>query len=68
MAKPMTAKQLQEIQDRWHKEVYGRCTEVDPGGHFIWEGLLLGFLLGAGVKLEEATEIAIEAPKNGWAV
>ena len=68
MPKPMTANQLQKIQDRWDKEVYDRCVEVDPGGNFNWEGVLLGFLLGAGVELEEAQEIAIQAPRNGWAV
>jgi hypothetical protein len=69
MAKQMAATpQLQKIQDRWHKEVWNRSVEVDPGLHFIWEGVLLGFLLGAGVELEEAAGIAIQAPRNGWAV
>lgn len=61
-------KKLQKLQDRWHKEVFNRGKEIDSGNIFNWEGILLGFLLGAGLDLETAEEISIYAPNNGWKV
>lgn len=68
MPKRMTDEELQEIKDRWHKEVWDRSAKVDTGRRFNWEGVLLGFLLGAGMPLTQADEIAIEAPQNGWEI
>lgn len=62
----MTKRELQAIQDRWHTEVYNAANLVDPGDDYTWDGLLLGFLLGADVPLQQAQDIVLEAPGNGW--
>lgn len=62
----MTKRELQKIQDRWHAEVYDKAEAVDPHDDYTWDGLLLGFLLGAGVPLQQADDIVVGAPTNGW--
>ena len=64
----MNAKQLKAIQERWQSEVFDKPDDIDSEGRYVWEGVLLGFLLGAGVPLEQAENIAIQAPRNGWQV
>ena len=51
---PNIMPKLEDLQKRWKDEVYDKADEVDVEGLFVWKGLLLGFLLGAGVPLDLA--------------
>ena len=56
------------IKDRWMDEVYGNAGYLDPYEDYVWSGVLLGFLIGAGVSADEAQAIAEGAPGNGWEI
>ena len=64
----MTKEELQAIKKRWHEEVYDRSDRIDKFDKYIWEGVLVGFLIGAGVTPAKAKHIAVGAPENGWEV
>ena len=62
----MNDEKLEHVKRRWMREIYDRPEDVDRDSSYVWEGLLLGFLLGAGVPLNQSLEIARGAPGNGW--
>lgn len=59
---------LKSIKARWITEVYRKANDIDPDDEYTWRGLLLGFLLGAGVPLKKAQDIVLHASGNGWPI
>lgn len=65
-----TREALQKVEDAriaW-EIIYSKGAEVDPHDDYIWEGVLLGFLLGRGLPLSMAQSIARGAPHNDWSI
>lgn len=51
----MTEKRQKELLDAWYNEICLHADEIDAGGG-IWEGIFIGFMIGKGCTIEEATD------------
>lgn len=38
----------------WHESVLPHAGDIDPSQEYIWRGVLIGFLLGFGLSLQQA--------------
>jgi len=59
---------LEPVRQRWIGEIYNNSQRIDPHNSYDWSGMLLAFLCGAGVSIEQAQEIVIKAPNNEWPI
>jgi hypothetical protein len=58
--------ELEKVRERW-LNVCKLDADIDPYMDHDFETLLLGFLLGAGVPIEQARSIVIDkAPSEQW--
>lgn len=57
-----------QIRADWNVIVVESGDRLDPDERYVWQGVLLGFLLGRGVPEDVAMDIAYGAPQNGWEV
>jgi hypothetical protein len=64
----MNEEELQEIAKDWRQDVFDHAEEIDPDNHFVWDGLLIGFLLARKVPLWQALEIAANAPDDEFPI
>lgn len=39
---------LNDIRKRWREEVCAKAVDIDPDSEYTWEGIWIGFCIGAG--------------------
>lgn len=54
--KPSLPPKLQAVIDAWEKEICRNASLVDPSEEYIWQGVFVGFAIGRGLTIEEATD------------
>lgn len=54
----LTQERIEELKTRWVKGVFNKAKLVDPENDYIWKGILIGWLIGSGVSIEEAHQLA----------
>lgn len=59
---------MERLAARWRADVYDVAEEFDADEQYTWDGLLLGFLLGAGVDPATARQIVLAAPTEEWPI
>lgn len=45
----------EDLLRAFKEEIWDKASEIDPDGRMDWEDLALGFFLGIGVSLEQAS-------------
>jgi hypothetical protein len=56
------------VAKRWREVMWDHRDTVDPDRRYDWEGVLYGFLVGAGYSTGESASICAEAPSSMWPI
>jgi hypothetical protein len=55
----LSATEIDYLHQEWEATVYDRAEEVDIQEMYTWEGVALGWMLRAGIPLEQAKELLL---------
>lgn len=50
-------KKQEELLKQWKEVICNNAEKIDPSQEYIWHGLFIGFMLGKGCTIKEATDL-----------